>query len=111
MFVFTGSLVMFCLVYIIPYYAQMLLSYWSMFFDWSDIVNDKKSILDILFYALRFFIIVIVFISIPMFLIVLLTQIAVGGINFAPKAMQFKGKKINPIEGFKRTFSQKSWQN
>jgi len=108
MFVFTGILVMFGLVYIIPYYAQMLLSYWSMFFDWSDIVNDKKSILDILFYALRFFIIVIVFISIPVFLIVLLTQIAVGGINFAPKAMQFKGKKINPIEGFKRMFSQKS---
>jgi len=108
MFVFTGILVMFGLVYIIPYYAQMLLSYWSMFFDWSDIVNDKKSILDILFYALRFFVIVIVFISIPMFLIVLLTQIAVGGINFAPKAMQFKGKKINPIEGFKRMFSQKS---
>ena len=107
-FVFTGILVMFGLVYIIPYYAQMLLSYWSMFFDWSDIVNDKKSILDILFYALRFFIIVIVFISIPMFLIVLLTQIAVGGINFAPKAMQFKGNKINPIEGFKRMFSQKS---
>ena len=108
MFVFTGILVMFGLVYIIPYYAQMLLSYWSMFFDWSDIVNDKKSILDILFYALRFFIIIIVFISIPMFLIVLLTQIAVGGINFAPKAMQFKGKKLNPIEGFKRMFSQKS---
>ena len=108
MFVFTGILVMFGLVYIIPYYAQMLLSYWSMFFDWSDIVNDKKSILDILFYALRFFVIVIVFISLPMFLIVLLTQIAVGGINFAPKAMQFKGKKINPIEGFKRMFSQKS---
>ncbi len=108
MFVFTGILVMFGLVYIIPYYAQMLLSYWSMFFDWSDIVNDKKSILDILFYALRFFVIVIVFISIPMFLIVLLTQIAVGGINFAPKAMQFKGNKINPIEGFKRMFSQKS---
>ena len=107
-FVFTGILVMFGLVYIIPYYAQMLLSYWSMFFDWSDIVNDKKSILDILFYALRFFVIVIVFISIPMFLIVLLTQIAVGGINFAPKAMQFKGNKINPIEGFKRMFSQKS---
>ena len=107
-FVFTGILVMFGLVYIIPYYAQMLLSYWSMFFDWSDIVNDKKSILDILYYALRFFVIVIVFISIPMFIIVLLTQIAVGGINFAPKAMQFKGNKINPIEGFKRMFSQKS---
>ena len=108
MFVFTGVLVMFGLIYILPYFSQMLLSYWAMFFDWSDIVNDKKSILDILFYALRFVVIVIIFISIPVFFIVLLTQIAVGGINFAPKAMQFKGKKINPIEGFKRMFSQKS---
>jgi len=108
MFVFTGVFVMFGLVYILPYFAQMLISYWSMFFDWSDIVNDKKSILDILSYALRFFLMVILFISIPMFIIVLLTQIAVGGINFAPKAMQFKGKKINPIEGFKRMFSQKA---
>ena len=108
MFVFTGIIVMFGLVYIIPYFSQILLSYWAMFFDWSDIVNDKRSILDILFYALRFFIIVIIFISIPMFFIVVLTQMAVGGINFAPKAIQFKGKKINPIEGFKRMFSQKS---
>jgi len=108
MFVFTGVFVMFGLVYTLPYFSQMLISYWSMFFDWSDIVNDKKSILDILSYALRFFLMVILFISIPMFIIVLLTQIAVGGINFAPKAMQFKGKKINPIEGFKRMFSQKA---
>ena len=108
MFVFTGIIMMFGLVYLIPYFSQMLLSYWAMFFDWSDIVNDKRSILDILFYALRFFIIVIIFISIPMFFIVVLTQMAVGGINFAPKAIQFKGKKINPIEGFKRMFSQKS---
>ena len=108
MFVFTGIIGMFGLIYILPYFSQLLLSYWSMFFDWSDIVNDKKSILDILYYALRFFTLVILFISIPMFIIVLLTQISVGGINFAPKAMQFKGKKINPVEGFKRMFSQKA---
>ena len=108
MFVFTGIIMMFGLVYLIPYFSQMLLSYWAMFFDWSDIVNDKKSILDILYYALRFIVTIIFFISIPMFLVVLLTQIAVGGINFAPKALQFKGKKINPIEGLKRMFSQKA---
>ena len=56
MFVFTGVFVMFGLVYILPYFSQMLISYWSMFFDWSDIVNDKKSILDILYYALNFFV-------------------------------------------------------
>ncbi len=108
MFVFTGIIMMFGFVYLIPYFSQMLLSYWAMFFDWSDIVNDKKSILDILYYALRFIVTIIFFISIPIFLVVVLTQLAVGGINFAPKAIQFKGKKINPIEGLKRMFSQKA---
>ncbi len=108
MFVFTGIIAMFGLIYILPYFSQILLSYWSMFFDWSDIVNGEKSILGILYYAVRFVTLIIFFISIPMFIIVLLTQISVGGINFAPKAIQFKGKKINPIEGFKRMFSQKS---
>ena len=108
MFVFTGICVMFVLIYSIPYFAQMMISYWSMFFDWSDIVNDKKSIVDILYYALRFFILFILFISIPMLIIVLLTQLAVGGINFAPGALTFKGKKINPVEGIKRMFSQKA---
>ncbi len=31
--VFTGIITMFGLVYIIPYFSQMLLSYWAMFFD------------------------------------------------------------------------------
>ena len=108
MYVFTGIIMLFGLVYLIPYFSQMLLSYWAMFFDWSDIVNDKKSILDILYYALRFVVTIIFIISIPIFFVVILTQIAVGGINFAPKALQFKGKKINPIEGLKRMFSQKA---
>ncbi len=108
MYVFTGIIMLFGLVYLIPYFSQMLLSYWAMFFDWSDIVNDKKSMLDILYYALRFVVIIIFIISIPIFFVVILTQIAVGGINFAPKALQFKGKKINPIEGLKRMFSQKA---
>ena len=108
MYVFTGIIMLFGLVYLIPYFSQMLLSYWAMFFDWSDIVNDKKSILDILYYALRFVVTIIFIISISIFFVVILTQIAVGGINFAPKALQFKGKKINPIEGLKRMFSQKA---
>jgi flagellar biosynthetic protein FlhB len=108
MYVFTGIIMLFGLVYLIPYFSQMLLSYWAMFFDWSDIVNDKKSILDILYYALRFIVTIIFIISIPIFFVVILTQVAVGGINFAPKALQFKGKKINPIEGLKRMFSQKA---
>ena len=43
-----------------------------------------------------------------MLIVVLATQFAVGGINFAPKAVNFKGSKINPISGLKRMFSLKS---
>ncbi|GIR95904.1 MAG: hypothetical protein CM15mP98_08740 [Paracoccaceae bacterium] len=43
-----------------------------------------------------------------MIAVALATQFAVGGINFAPKAANFKGSKINPISGLKRMFSLKS---
>ena len=41
------------------------------------------------------------FAGIPLMVVSLLTQLAVGGINFAPKAASFKGSKINPIKGLK----------
>ncbi|MDA9190845.1 EscU/YscU/HrcU family type III secretion system export apparatus switch protein, partial [Alphaproteobacteria bacterium] len=47
------------------------------------------------------------FIGIPLMIVSLLTQLAVGGINFAPKAAAFKGSKINPLKGLKRMFSVK----
>ena len=43
-----------------------------------------------------------------MFVVVIFTQIAVGGINFSPTSIKFKGSKINPVEGFKRMFSKKA---
>ena len=43
-----------------------------------------------------------------MLIIVLATQFAVGGINFAPKALSFKSNRINPLNGIKRMFSLKS---
>ena len=35
------------------------------------------------------------------------TQVAVGGLNFAPKAFNFKGNRLNPLQGFKRMFGTK----
>ena len=46
-------------------------------------------------------------IGLPMVIVTIATQAAVGGLNFAPKAMSFKGSKINPISGLKRIFSVK----
>ena len=45
--------------------------------------------------------------GIPLIIITVLTQAAVGGLNFSNKAYNFKPNKINPISGMKRIFSTK----
>ena len=45
--------------------------------------------------------------GIPLMIITVLTQAAVGGLNFSNKAYNFKPNKINPISGMKRIFSTK----
>ena len=47
-------------------------------------------------------------VGLPIVIVNLFTQAAVGGLNFAPKAMKFKGNRINPISGLKRMFSMKA---
>jgi flagellar biosynthetic protein FlhB len=46
-------------------------------------------------------------VGIPLLIVTLLTQVAVGGINFAPKSMEFKASRINLFSGLKRMFSMK----
>ena len=83
-------------------------------FEWADLfVFDSDTKLDDLYsiksnYALWYYLKVSILFGTPIFLVTLGTQIAVGGINFAPKAMSFKGSKLNPIKGFKNIISMKS---
>ena len=83
-------------------------------FEWADLfVFDSDTKLDELYsiksnYALWYYLKVSLLFGTPIFLVTLGTQIAVGGINFAPKAMSFKGSKLNPIKGFKNIISMKS---
>ena len=83
-------------------------------FEWADLfVFDSDTKLDDLYsiksnYALWSYLKVSLLFGTPIFLVTLGTQIAVGGINFAPKAMSFKGSKLNPIKGFKNIISMKS---
>lgn len=55
--------------------------------------------------AWSFFLLTILIVGVPLMIVVLLTQAAVGGINFAPKALAFKASRINPIAGLQRIFS------
>ena len=54
------------------------------------------------------FIKVAALVGVPIGVLILLTQFAVGGtINFSPKNIKFDGSKINPLKGIKRIFSVK----
>ena len=47
-------------------------------------------------------------VAVPVGVSVLLLQAAIGGIHFAPKALGFKGEKINPLKGLKRMVSKQA---
>lgn len=47
-------------------------------------------------------------VGIPMIFAILMSQAAMGGLNFAPKALGFKPDKINPLNGIKRMVSMKA---
>ena len=89
-------------------YGGAGLSNWSTLFklgsidNLDDLINNK--LMDSLWLLFQSALLV----GVPIVIVNLLTQAAVGGLNFAPKAMKFKGNRINPISGLKRMFSIKA---
>lgn len=107
MFVFT-SIAMGMLIFLfIPEFAVPGMKEWGKLFQ----IESKEQLSSLAFTRLyqvfQIIIIIALFIGIPLMIVSLLTQLAVGGINFAPKAAAFKGSKINPMKGLKRIFSAK----
>ena len=108
MFVFTNIAMGLVLMFAFFLVARQYL------FEWADLfVFDSDIKLDDLYniksnYALWYYLKVSLLFGSPIFIVTLGTQLAVGGINFAPKAMSFKGSKLNPIKGFKNIISMKS---
>ena len=100
--------------------AAGLVLYWGLswgarnsLFEWgSFFAIDSQARLEDAFLinsslAYWFTIKIVLIVGAPLLIVVVATQLAVGGINFAPKAL-YKPQKMNPIEGFKRMFSSKS---
>jgi len=107
MFVFTSMFAAFVLMFVTPLFAQKVLAYWSRLFYFTR-PDDLMTMAFERFYELIFSIIVAgLFVGVPMIIIVIGTQVAVGGLNFAPKAFNFKGNRLNPLQGFKRMFGTK----
>ena len=94
MFVFTGIFMALLLMFTLSWTAKKYL------FEWADLfVFESDTSLDDLFiikmrYALWYVLKLGVFIGIPLFLITMATQLAVGGMVFSPKAMAFKGERL-----------------
>ena len=107
MFVFTSMFAAFLMMFVTPFFAQKALSYWSRLFHFTR-PNDLITMIFERFYELILSIIISgLVIGVPMIIIVIGTQVAVGGLNFAPKALNFKGNRLNPLQGFKRMFGTK----
>ena len=107
MFVFTSMFAAFVLMFVTPLFAQKALAYWSRLFHFTR-PDDLMTMAFERFYELIFSIIIAgLFVGVPMIIIVIGTQVAVGGLNFAPKALNFKGNRLNPLQGFKRMFGTK----
>ena len=108
MFVFTGIAGALLLMYAFSFAFKPLLFEWGNLFVFtgSDKLDDLPTTksLDALFFIIK----ISLYVGVPMLVVVLATQFAVGGINFAPKALNFKSNRINPLSGLKRMFSLKS---
>ena len=107
MFVFTSMFAAFLLMFVTPLFAQKALTYWSRLFHFTR-PDDLMTMAFERFNDLIFSIIITgLFVGVPMMIIVVATQVAVGGLNFAPKALNFKGNRLSLLQGFKRMFGPK----
>jgi flagellar biosynthetic protein FlhB len=107
MFVFTGMVAGLAIISIVPMFGGKMLQAWgSLFiFDHPEMLETAwLAKVEVVFWN---FILLMALMAVPIVVVVLLTQIAVGGITFSPKAMSFKGNRINPIAGLGRIFSVK----
>ena len=88
--------------------SELILGRWSGFFRF-DLSEYNSEIVRLSYEAFLYILIFGISVGVPMTIVVLFTQGALAGrINFSPKAMNFKGNRINPLEGLKRMVSTKA---
>ena len=80
---------------------------WSQLFVIDSVENLETLGLAKIRYGFWLIILATLIFGVPLVIITVLTQLAVGGLNFSNKAYNFKPNKINPIAGLKRIFSMK----
>lgn len=107
-FVFTNIFMGLLLLMAFTNYGGAILFNWSQFFQLETAERLDTLINAKMLDTLEFIVKMTLIVGLPLMVIVFMTQAAVGGLNFAPKSMNFKFDRINPLAGLKRMFSMKS---
>ena len=107
MFVFTTLIMGLMMLTSIPFFLREILSAWKLFFLFDLNFLENASPLIGIGKLIKQVIIITLLVGVPLILTILVTQMAVGGINFAPKSFHFKANRINLFSGLKRMFSSK----
>lgn len=109
MFVFTGLFTALLMMYVVPSIIEPTLSYWSRLFSLEQGADLDVLIGQRITEVIKMILITGAVVGLPMMAIMIFTQAAVAGnLNFAPKAMAFKGNRINPLKGLARMVSLKA---
>ena len=108
MFVFTGLAAGLITALSIVAFGRQPLTNWGGLFTLDAKTHIDSLILAHMDYALWFLIQGTIIFGLPIMIVTILTQFGVGGLIFAPKAVAFKGSRINPLSGLKRMFSLKA---
>ncbi len=108
MFVFTSLAAGVITALSIVAFGRQPLTKWGGLFTLDAKTHIDSLILAHMDYALWFLIQGTIIFGLPIMIVTILTQFGVGGLIFAPKAVAFKGSRINPLSGLKRMFSVKA---
>ena len=108
MFVFTGLAAGLITALSIVAFGRQPLTNWGGLFTLDAKTHIDSLILAHMDYAQWFLIKGTIIFGLPIMIVTILTQFGVGGLIFAPKAVAFKGSRINPLSGLKRMFSLKA---
>ena len=109
MFVFTGLFGGLLMMLAVPGLVEPVLGNWSSLFKLGPGADLNALISQRIEDSIVMILLVGAFVGLPLMIVSVLTQAAVAGsLNFAPKALAFKGNRINPLKGLKRMVSVKA---
>ncbi len=107
--IFTSLAAGLVLMFAVPGFVNQGLAVWGSFFRFESGADLTQLAFVNISAFLEILVIIGVVLGIPLAIVAILTQRAVSGqFNFAPKALAFKAKKMNPITGLGRMFGTKS---